>query len=125
MKVEDHILKIKRFENTLNKLDDNEDHEAIVELYLLMISHYVNAAFHATGRLRPDKDVKHNKLYGFILKENYFGGEDAKIAILVDSLERMRPGQAYGRGRNGETAKKARELYEEIKDFCKGVIDAG
>jgi CRISPR/Cas system CSM-associated protein Csm2 small subunit len=125
MKPEDHLHKVRRFENTLKKLSNDEDHETIVELCLLMASHYINAALHATGRLRPDRDIKHNKLYGSILREKYFGGESTKLAALIDSLERLRPTQAYGRGRDGETAKKARELYEEIKEFCGGVVSAG
>jgi CRISPR/Cas system CSM-associated protein Csm2 small subunit len=125
MKPEDHIKKIERFEGTLQKLADEEDHETIVELYVLMASHYVNAALHAAGRLRPDRDLKHNLLYGSIVRERYFGEESIRIAGLIDALERLRPGQAYGRGRNGEAARRARELYEELEEFCRGVVNAG
>jgi len=125
MKPEDHINKIKRFEGTLQKLDDEEDHETIVELYVLMASHYINAALHAVGRLRPDRDLKHNLLYGSIVREKYFGEESIRVAVLIDALERLRPGQAYGRGRNGKAARRARELYEELEEFCRGVINAG
>lgn len=31
-----------------------------------MASHYVNAALHATERVRQDRDIKHNRLEGFV-----------------------------------------------------------
>ncbi|WP_456474663.1 hypothetical protein [Candidatus Pyrohabitans sp.] len=122
MKIADHLEKIRRFENTLRKLDDEEDHETIVELCVLMASHYVNAALHATERVRQDRDIKHNRLEGFVRREECFGSESARVANLIGSLERLRPGQAYGRGRDGEVARRARELCTEIKRICGGVI---
>jgi hypothetical protein len=122
MKIADHLEKVRRFENTLKKLDDEEDHETVVELCVLIASHCINAALHATGKLRQDKDIRHNRLEGFVLREGCFGEASAKVAELIGSLERLRPGQAYGRGRNGEVARKARELCAEIKRICGGVI---
>ncbi len=122
MKISDHLEKVGRFKNTLKKLDDEEDHETVVELCVLIASHYVNAALHATGRLRQDKDIRHNRLEGFVRKEECFGEASSRLADLLGSLERLRPGQAYGRGRNGEVAKKAKELCAEIGRICEGVI---
>lgn len=72
MRIEHHFEKIKSLEGTLSKLDDMDDHETIVELCMLISAHYINAALHSTGRLRPDKDIKHNKLPGILKREEYF-----------------------------------------------------
>lgn len=120
MKPEDHLEKINRFEKTLAKLDDEEDHEAIVEIYVLMASHCVNSALHSSDRLRADRDIRHNRLQRFITREKCFGEESGEISDYLEALEKLRPGQAYGRGRNGETARRARELYREIERLCGG-----
>jgi len=72
MRIEFHVEKINSLEGTLSKLDDKEDHETIVELCMLLSAHYINAALHSIGRIRPDKDIKHNKLPGMIKREEYF-----------------------------------------------------
>ncbi len=68
------------------------------------------------------QDIRHNTLEGFVRKEECFGEASSRLADLLGSLERLRPGQAYGRGRNGEVAKKAKELCAEIVRICGGVI---
>ncbi len=42
MKISDHLEKVGRFKNTLKKLDDEEDHETVVELCVLIASHYMS-----------------------------------------------------------------------------------
>jgi hypothetical protein len=70
MRIEGHFEKISNLEGTLSKLDDSEDHETIIELCMLLSAHYINAALHFIGRLRPDKDIKHNNLPGLLKREN-------------------------------------------------------
>ncbi len=123
MRIENHFEKIKSLEGTLSKLDDSEDHETIVELCMLLSAHYINAAFHSTGRLRPDKDIKHNKLPGIIKREEHFDDDSAEISELFRELEEMRPIQIYGTGKNGDTAKRAKSVYSKIKKYCEGVIN--
>lgn len=125
MKVEDHATKISRLEHTLAKLNDEEDHEAIIEIILLLAAHYVNAGLHAVGKLRVDRDIRHNRLHGELRRGQYFGVESGRIADLLDALERMRPSQIYGKGEDGEAARRAREIYGDIREYCKGVLDVG
>jgi len=101
MRIEGHIEKIEHLGKTLSKLDNEDDHETIVELCILISAHYINAALHSTGRLRPDKDLKHNRIPGIIKREEYFDSRSLEIAELMGELEQMRPSQIYGTGRNG------------------------
>lgn len=47
----------------------------------------------------------------------------SEISELFRELEDMRPGQIYGTGKNGDTAKQAKLTYSKIKEFCDGVIN--
>lgn len=123
MRIEGHFEKINSLEGTLSKLDDNEDHETIVELCMLISAHYINSALHYTGRLRPDKDIKHNKLPGVLKREEYFDENSIKISELFRELEEMRPSQVYGTGKNGNTAKRAKSIYSKIKKFCMEIMN--
>lgn len=60
------------------------------------------------GRLRPDKDIKHNKLPGVLKREEYFDENSVEISELFRELEEMRPSKVYGTGKNGNTAKKGK-----------------
>ena len=122
MKTEGHIEKIERLEGTLSKLDNNEDHETIVELCILISAHYINAAIHSTGRLRPDKDLKHNRIPSIIKREEYFDSRSNEISDLLKELEELRPSHIYGTGKNGTTAIRAREILAAIKSYCEGLI---
>jgi hypothetical protein len=122
MRIEGHIEKIENLERTLSKLDNSEDHETIVELCILISAHYINAAIHSIGRLRPDKDLKHNRIPGIIKREEYFDSHSNEIADLLKELEDMRPSHIYGTGKNGSTALRAREILSAIKSYCEGLI---
>lgn len=123
MRIEGHAEKIKKLQGTLSKLDDEEDHETIIDLCMLISSHYINAALHVSGRLRPDKDIRHNKIFGALKREKYFGDESAEIAAWFKELEDMRPSQIYGLGKNGDMARKAKSLYSKIKKYCEGFLN--
>lgn len=90
MNVEHHLIKIKRLETTLAKLNEEEDYEAVLELYMLIAAHYLNAA----------------------------------LSYAMKQLDDMRPSHIYGRGENGNSAKKAKEHYLFIKTTCEGMLHA-
>lgn len=123
MRIESHVKKINSLETTLYKLDDAEDHETIVELCVIISAHYLNAALHFNDQLRPDKDIKHNKLPGVLKREKYFDNKSNEISELLRELEDMRPSQIYGTGKNGDTAAQAKTAYLKIKEFCEGIIN--
>lgn len=123
MRIEGHLQKIESLKKTMSKLDNSEDHETIVELCMLISAHYINAALHASGRMRADKDIKHNRIPGTIKREGYFDEKGKELAALFRELEEMRPSQVYGIGRNGDTAYKAREILSKISKICREYIN--
>ena len=125
MKAEHHIRKAERFNSTLKKLNYEEDYETMIEDFLLSAAHLINAAMHKQGTLPEDKDVKHNKLSGFVRNENALGNESEELANLIQQLEQLRPSHVYGKGENGETARKAEEIYNELKAICDKTIKGG
>jgi phosphomevalonate kinase len=122
MRIEEHVRKAKSFENTIKKLDLEEDYETVVEDCILATSHYVNAAMHKIGSLRIDKDIKHTRLPSELRENRGLRGKSEEVAKLVEELENLRPSHIYGKGRNGETAKRALDVYEKIKKICHGVL---
>jgi len=121
MKIEHHIRKVKKFENTIRKLDLEEDYETVIEDYLLAASHLINAALHKLGRLKVEKDIKHNQMHGFLCNEN-ISEFNSVIKESINNLEQLRPSHVYGKGENGNTAKKAREYFESIKNIILQIL---
>lgn len=116
MKPEDHLEKLQGMERTLDKLDPSTDYEAIVELCMLVSSHYVNACLHRLGITPADRDLKHNKLAGEIERrrvEKLSGLRDQ-----IDGLEKLRPRHVYGRGKDGEVAELAIKNLAEVRKTC-------
>lgn len=122
MKIEHHLNKINRISKTIEKLNDHDDYETIIECIMLLAAHYVNAAMHCLGTLKEDQDVKHNIIYGILLRENKLGDKSKEIADLFLNIEELRPSHVYGKGKNGETAKAAKEAYTKIKEICQIII---
>lgn len=122
MKIEHHLRKAERFNSTLKKLDYEADYETMIEDYLLAAAHLINAAMHSRGSLPEDKDTKHNNLSTFLKSENALGAESERAADLAQQLEQLRPSHVYGKGENGETARKSEELFNEIKSICNKLI---
>ena len=124
MKIENHLKKIERLENTCSKLDDiEEDYEVLVELYMLMAAHYINATLHKLGVLNMSKDIKHNKLFSFLKEGQKLGSATEEVRDSMKKLDDLRPSHVYGTGENGNTALKAKEYYETIKNICLGELD--
>jgi hypothetical protein len=122
MKIDHHVKKIERFQNTIRKLDYEDDYETMIEDFLLTAAHYINAAMHKQQTLKEDKDIKHNRLSGFVQRENALGDLSDEIADLILQLEQLRPSHVYGKGGNGNTAKKAEEIFKRIKEICEGML---
>lgn len=122
MKIEYHLNKKEKIERTLKKLDLEEDSETFIEDCMLASAHLINAALHKTGTLPMDKDIKHNQLFSFLKGKNIFGSQTSEIAEAIQSIENLRPSYVYGKGENGEAAKKAKEMFDRIKKICEGII---
>lgn len=122
MRIEYHLRKIEKITNSLAKLDAEQDGELVIEGYLLIAAHRINATMHERSILPQDKDIKHNRLFGFLKREKPFGGESDRLAGLVLAIENLRPSRVYGKGENGNAAKRAGECFKEIERICSGGV---
>ena len=122
MKIETHLEKIEHLEASLNKLDDESDYEAIIEIIMLLSAHHINAAMHEMNTLRFDKDIKHNRLYGTLIREKRLGDKSNTMANAIVKIDQLRPKHVYGSGKNGKTAKSAKKQYDIIKSTCRGIM---
>ncbi|MEM2866623.1 MAG: hypothetical protein QW098_05745 [Candidatus Hadarchaeales archaeon] len=104
----------------MKKLEGETDYEAIVELCVLISSHYLNAALHKLGVTPQDRDVKHNRLAGEIRRRRVKELQGALDAI--DGLEQLRPRHVYGRGGDGEVAGRAMAWLGEVRKACSRVL---
>ena len=109
---------------TIGKLDYGEDYETLIEDYMLVSAHFINAAMHKLGTLKPDKDIKHNQLFGYLKNENGLREKGEEVAELIQGIEQLRPSHVYGKGENGETAKKAEEFFKKISEICEKIISS-
>lgn len=126
MKIENHIKRIERLEKSSLKLDDvEEDYEALVELYMLISAHYINASLHKLGVLNISKDIKHNRMFSFLKDGEKLGKDTDELRDLMKKLDDLRPSHVYGSGENGETGKKAKEYHGKIKSICLGILNEG
>ena len=123
MKIEHHLNKISRFEATIGKLDYKDDYETMIEDFMLAAAHYINAGMHRLQALKQDKDIKHNQLSGFLKREQALGGFSDELSDLIQQLEQLRPSHVYGKGENGETARKAEEIFNKIKAVCRRILE--
>lgn len=122
MRIEGHLDKIKRLENTMLKLDEEEDHETIVENCVLGAAHCINASLHKLGKLRIDKDIKHNLIEGYLKREKVLEEKSFEVSGLMGKIERLRPSHIYGSGRDGNIARIAKNSYFKIKKICEVII---
>ncbi len=122
MRIEHHLRKIERFQATLGKLDYEDDYETMIEDFLLASAHLINAVLHKLKVLGEDRDIKHNQLFGFLKQENTATKSNLALADLIQQLEQLRPSHVYGKGENGNTAKKAEETFLKIKSICGGIL---
>jgi len=122
MKIDSHLKKIEHLEKSSLKLGFEEDYEALIEIYMLISAHYINATLHKLGILKEDKDIKHNKLFSFLKQGNKLGKNTEIIRDSMKKLDDLRPSHVYGKGEDGETAKKAKEYYNKIKVILEKII---
>lgn len=122
MKINSHLKKIEHLEGSASKLDFEEDHEALVEIYMLISAHYINAVLHKLGIVKQDRDVKHNQIFSFLKEGDRFGKDTEVVRDSMKKLDDIRPSHVYGKGENGKTAKKAENCYKKIKEICRKII---
>lgn len=123
MKIDNHIIKAKRFLTTLKKLDYNEDSETIIEILVMAASHYVNAAMHKLRTIPEDRDIKHNHMAGIIKREKSLGDKSEEISELVQHIEQFRPSYVYGKSDDERFVKKCKEAFDRIQKVCEEILN--
>jgi hypothetical protein len=123
MRIENHLEKIDHLESSLAKLGKETDAEAIIELIMIIVAHYVNAAMHKLNTLRIEKDEKHNKMYRVLVKEKRLAEDSLAIWTASDTIEKLRPKHVYGKGSNGGAIKEAKIHYQNIKTICRRILN--
>ena len=83
MKIEHHINKIKRFEDTISRLDYEKDYETLIEDYMLVSAHLINAAMHKLKKLNESRDIKHNLLSSFLKKQQALDDKSDEVSSLI------------------------------------------
>nr|MBA4404769.1 hypothetical protein [Nanoarchaeum sp.] len=122
MRIHNHLKKIERLGRSASKLDFEEDYEALVEIYMLISAHYINAALHKLGVVKQNKDIKHNQIFSFLKEGNKLGEDTEIIRDSMKKLDGLRPSHVYGKGENGEIAKNAEGYCKEVKEICSRII---
>lgn len=122
MKIEHHLHKIERFQATLTKLNYEDDYETMIEDFLLAAAHIINALLHKKNILPEDKDIQHNRLFGYMKNEHTLSASSGQIAELIQQLEQLRPSHVYGKGRNGDTARHAESIFTQLHQLCQTLM---
>ena len=118
MRVEYHLQKAQNFQRTVSKLSNEEDFETIIENCALIAAHWVNAFLHHINILEVQRDIKHNRLPGFLRRHQSVIVNVSQLADLVQRIEDLRPGHVYGSRGDGDIASRALDTLEEIRQFC-------
>ena len=113
MNIDKHLDKAKRLKSSLEKLDTDNDWEAIVELAYGLALNYIAVICEIT----IDEHLDTHKGLPRFLDENNLG----TLATWFRELDILRQGRWYGGKHNGETAKRAitiiRSLEEKVNEL--------
>jgi hypothetical protein len=114
MNIRKHIEKAERLEETLKKLDLENDWESIVEISYGIALNYI--AIICEKKL--DKHIDTHKGLPKFLDVN---GMD-ELSTYFRELDILRQGRWYGSKRNGETAQMAISIVEKLRSEAKRLV---
>ena len=126
MKAEQHEEGEKEYEETIRYLETDgliKHRKMIVDGCVLASANITNLALHKLNRLAESKDLKHNRLEGFIKRERYFGEQSEDIARKHRRLEDLKYGIVHGKNKNEGDVKDAIETYNKLKEMIKEVLE--
>jgi hypothetical protein len=109
MNKEAHLVKAKRIEESISKLDNHTDWELIVEGIYGAAQHYI--AYICETKFEKHQE-NHKGLIKF-LKDNNL----SELANKFQRLDELRIGKWYGNQANGNTVGLAKEALLEIKEM--------
>jgi len=114
---EKHMEKYELFKKDAE--NSTVSHMSRIEAYFMASFHLIEAVM-----AKNEKHInKHTMLRSILTKEDVFGEKTETVWRNFQTIEnQIRPGQEYGGKINGEELKRAKELFEEIKTICEGVL---
>jgi hypothetical protein len=125
VRVREHILKARRLEASLGRLDEVEDFEMVIDLRMLVAAHLFNGAMHVEGVTHAHADHGHTDtppLDGYTKKPSVGIFQGAEALHWIESIRStyVRGGEGYNAGVAGECRKR----FEEAKACFMAVIGA-
>ncbi len=118
MNVSQHEQDASEYETTIAYLRKDglvKHRKLIVEGCVLASTNLANLALHKLNKLPESKDLKHNRIEGFIKREKYFGEYSNEVAMKHRKLEDLKYGIVHGKNKREEDIVQAIEIYEKIK----------
>ncbi|QGP90995.1 hypothetical protein MGLY_03180 [Neomoorella glycerini] len=121
MRVEDHIAKAKRIEDTMmQKLDLKEDYETVIENCMLAGTHLLNAVLHKLGITEDNFDLLHSDKPKL---DRQVDPEVAEIMAAMKYIEDLRPYHVRGVDPwQPEKGEKCLLSYRKVKEFTERVL---
>jgi len=123
MRLREHVLKARRIEASLRRLDPARDFEMLIDLSMLAATQLFNAAMHSEGITHGHSDQSHTHLPPMDTYQKQPGAEIRRGMKALAYIEDLRP--IYVRG--GEpydpaVADKCLASFEEAKEAFLGVL---
>lgn len=117
MRVEEHLQKARRLDQSMAKLDLHEDYEAIIENCMIAGTHYYNSIMHTLGVTPADKDFKHTykpRPLRPLVPEHLAPVRDA-----LHRIEALRPHHVRGADPYGpQVGNECWSAYQEVRAFA-------
>lgn len=126
MNIKQHEEDEKEYFETIEYLKKDgivKHRKLIVEGCVLASTNLANLALHKLNKLQESKDIKHNRMEGFIRREKYFGEDSEEIARKHRKLEDLKYGIVHGKNKGEEDIMSAIGTYKELKDIIRRIID--
>lgn len=116
MRTREHIVKTRRLEATMGRMDEADDFEMIIEICMLAGTHLLNAALHAEGVSHGHQDQSHTDRppLTFLNKEpSDMLQQGMKALAYVEGLRKtyVRGGEPY----DADVARKCLDSYRECR----------
>lgn len=118
MKIETHLEDEQDYAQTLSELlqqDVLRRRKLIVEGCVLAATNILNLVLHQQGKLPELRDMKHNRMEGFLRREQPLGSKSKELAELQRALEDLKYKVVHGKSKEEALARRAFELYDQIK----------
>ena len=117
MKIDKHKEDKASYDSSIDLLfnaDLIEHRKLIVEGCVLASANVANIVFHLLKKTGEERDIKHNNIEGFILRNNIFGDNYFEISKMFREMEDYKYRVVHGKSKSKEDIEKSVLLYKKI-----------